>query len=134
MDIRGFAADHFGHFSPYDIANLLFAMVAATFLGYAMARWGGGKRGQELRALAVWAGLAALGVGFVRAQLPLAVAFLALVLLAKGNEASKHDRLLLFASLVLGVGCGSGATLVTIVLTLPFLLIVRWAFGPAVKD
>lgn len=134
MDIRGFATDHFGHFSPYDIPNLLFSVIAAAALGYAMARWGGGKRGTDLRVLALWAGTAALGVGLVRAQLPLAVAMLALVVLARGDGGTRQDRVLLFASLMLGLGCGSGASLVTLAVALPFVLVVRWAFGPAARD
>lgn len=131
MDLLGFVADHLGHFSPYDVPNLLFSVLVATLLGYALGRWGGGKRGADLRALALWSGSAALAVGFVRTQLPLAVVFLALVLLAKGNDAPRNDRALLFTALVLGLGCGSGATLVTLATALPVVLIVRWAFGAA---
>ncbi len=129
MDIMGFVVDNMGHFGPFDLPNLLFAVFMATFLGYALARWGGGKRGAELRTLALWAGASALAVGFVRTQLPLAVVLLALVLLAKGNDGPKQERPLLFGSLVLGMGCGSGASLVALALAVPFILVVRWAFG-----
>jgi hypothetical protein len=133
MDLMGFVADHLGHFSLYDIPNLLFAVLVATALGYVLGRWGGEKRGTELRALALWAGSAALAVGFVRTQLPLAVVLLALVVLAKGNDANREDRVLLFGALVLGLGCGSGASLVTVAVAVPFVLVVRWAFAGAGK-
>ncbi len=133
MDLLDFVADHFGHFSPYDIPNLLFAVLVASTLGYVLGRWGGGKDGPDLRALALWAGTSALAVGFVRTQLPLAVVLLAFVILVKGNEAPRQDRVLLFGSLVFGLGCGSGASLVTIALAVPFVLVVRWAFGGAGK-
>lgn len=135
MDLKGFVADHMGHFSPFDLPNILFSVVAALVLGYALARWGGGRSGSEVRSLALWAALSALGVAFVRSQLPLAIAFLALVLLAKGQEGRPQDRVLVFGSLVLGLGCGSGATLVTILVAIPFVLLVRWAFGkPATNN
>jgi hypothetical protein len=34
---------------------------------------------------------------------------------------------LLFAALVVGMGCGSGASLVTALMALPLVLVVRWA-------
>ena len=134
MDLKGFIADHMGHFSPFDLPNILFSVVAALVLGYALARWGGGRSGSELRTLALWAAASALGVALVRSQLPLAIAFLALVLLAKGQDARPQDRVLVFGSLMLGLGCGSGATLVTLIVAIPFILLVRWAFGKPVND
>lgn len=128
MDIMGFLADHMGHFSLYDIPNLLFAVLLATLLGYLLGRVGGQVRGTELRALALWAGSAALAAALVRSQLPLAVLLLAFVLLVKNNDSATRDRVLLFGALVLGLGCGSGASLVTLVVAIPFILVVRWAF------
>ena len=52
MDITGFLADHMGHFSLYDIPNLLFAVLLATLLGYVLARAGGRVQGAEANAAA----------------------------------------------------------------------------------
>jgi len=129
MDVLGFVMDHMGTFSPYDIPNLLFAMLVASLLGYLLARVGAGLTGSDARALVLWAAAAALAAGLVRAQLPLAVALLALMVLVKGNEGPRQDRVLVFCALVLGLGCGSGATLVMLAVAVPFILVVRWAFG-----
>ena len=68
-----------------------------------------------------------LAVVFVRAQLPLAVALVALVLLVRPQVADQGGRVLLTASVVIGLGCGSGATLIVGALFLPMLLVARWA-------
>lgn len=129
MDAIGFVMDHLGHFAPLDIVNLLFAVLVATLLGYLLARLGGRRSPAQAKELALWAAISALGTGLVRAQLPLAVALLALVLLAKGREGGRAGQVLLFGALVIGLGCGSGASLVMLVVALPFILVIRWAFG-----
>jgi len=68
-----------------------------------------------------------LGVGFVRAQFPLAVSLLALVLLLRSQEVPASERLSLFGALVIGLGCGSGASLIVVAVFLPFLMLARWA-------
>ncbi|MEO8590194.1 MAG: hypothetical protein ABI432_12545 [Flavobacteriales bacterium] len=127
MDVLGFVADNMGHFTLYDIPNVFFMMFAGAFLGYALARWGGRSHVGNARVLALWAATAALAAAFVRAQLPLAVLLLALVLLVKGEGASIRERLLLFGALVLGAGCGSGAALIMFLVAVPYILLVRWA-------
>ncbi|MBK7381863.1 MAG: hypothetical protein IPI81_00790 [Flavobacteriales bacterium] len=129
MDVFGFVMDHMGQFAPYDIPNLLFAVLSAAVLGYAMARWGAGASGPDARALVLWAASAALGTGFVRSQLPLAVGLLALVVLAKGNDGPRQERVLVFSALIFGLGCGSGASLIALAVGIPYILVVRWAFG-----
>lgn len=129
MDAIGFVMDHLGHFAPIDIVNLLFAMLVATLLGYLLGRLGARQTPIEARELALWAGLSAMGAGLVRAQLPLAVVLLALVLLSKGREGGRAGQVLVFAALIMGLGCGSGASLVMLVVALPFILVIRWAFG-----
>ena len=56
----------------------------------------------------------------------------ALVLLVRPQMTERSDRLTLVASLVIGLGCGSGATLIVGALFLPMLLVARWvtAFDP----
>ena len=130
MDLMGFVADHMGHFSLYDVPNLLFAVLLASLLGFLLARVGAGTGGPEARSLALWAGTTALAVGLVRAQLPLAIALLAVVLIAGPVTSERRDRALFFGALVMGLGCGSGAALITLAVALPYLFVVRWAFGP----
>lgn len=130
MDVLGFVADHMGHFTLYDVPNLLFAVLLASLLGYLLARVGAGIGGPEARSLALWAGTTALAVGFVRAQLPLAIALLAIVLITGPITSERRDRALFFGALVMGLGCGSGAALITVAVAIPYLFVVRWAFGP----
>jgi len=132
MDLRGFVADHMGHFALYDVPNAAFAMLVAALLGLVMGRLGLRQGALAARSAALWSALATLTVVFVRAQLPLAVALVALVLLVRPQMTERSDRLTLVASLVIGLGCGSGATLIVGALFLPMLLVARWvtAFDP----
>jgi len=127
MDVKGFVSDHMGHFSLYDIPNVLFMILMAALLGYALARFGGREQGRDARSLALWAATAALATAFVRAQLPLAIVLLAIVLLAKGDGATARERVLLFGAMVLGLGCGSGAALIMFLAAIPYIILVRWA-------
>ena len=129
MDIKGFLADHMGHFSPYEIPHVLFAFLFAALLAWVAAVVGAGSRGATARRLAVWAGTAALGVAFVRMQLPIAVALVAILLLVRPAAFDQRDRSLLFGALVIGLGCGSGASLIVAALFIPYLLLLRWAFA-----
>lgn len=133
MDIMGFAMDNMGQFTLYDLPNALFMVLVAALLGYLLARWGGRETAQKARQLALWAGLSAVGVALVRAQLPLAVALVALVLLVRPQAPSAPDRLSVLAAVLIGLGCGSGATVVTVVLFLPVLGLFRWASAAGAK-
>ena len=128
MDVMGFISDHMGHFSLYDIPNVLFMVLLAAFLGYLLGWFGGRVQGSEARSMALWAATTALAAAFVRAQLPLAVVLLAIVLLVKGQGATNRERLLLFGAMVVGLGCGSGAGLIMLIASIPYILLVRWAF------
>lgn len=129
MDVKGFLLDQLGHFSPYDIPALVFAVLLAALLGLALAKFGLRSTVAEARTLAVWAALTALAFGLVRSQLPLAVGVLALVLLLRGRGEEGPDRLPLFGALLLGMGCGVSAGLVTVVIAVPVILLLRWAFA-----
>ncbi|HRH38790.1 MAG TPA: hypothetical protein PK760_10620, partial [Flavobacteriales bacterium] len=85
----GFLADNMGHFGPFDIANLLFAVLMAALLGFVLARFGCMVNGIEARSTSLWSAVMALAAGFVRTQLPLAVILLALVLLVRRGDESK---------------------------------------------
>lgn len=126
MDIKGFMMDHMGHFSMYDVAGLLFAMVVAIGLGYLTGRttgdpdpWGG---------YAIWAGAAALAAALVGTQLSLGLVLVAVLLLVR-PEVPMARRPGVALSLVFGLGCGGGAALITVVAALPLLLLLRWSKG-----
>lgn len=127
MDLKGFAADHMGHFTLYDVPNTAFALLVAALLGLLMGRVGLRMDAAGARRAALWSALSTLAVVFVRAQLPLAVALVALVLLVRPQVTERGERGLLTASVVIGLGCGSGATLIVGALFLPMLLVARWA-------
>jgi hypothetical protein len=127
MDLKGFAADHMGHFTLYDVPNAAFALLVAALLGLVMGRVGLRQGASGARSAALWSALATLAVVFVRAQLPLAVALVALFLLVRPQMTERSERLPLIASVVIGLGCGSGATLIVGALFLPMLLVARWA-------
>ena len=127
MDLKGFAADHMGHFTLYDVPNMLVALLLSALLAYLLAALGMRTAAPQARHLALWAAVAALGVGFVRAQFPLAVSLLALVLLLRSQEVPASERLSLFGALVIGLGCGSGASLIVVAVFLPVLMLARWA-------
>ena len=127
MDLKGFAADHMGHFTLYDVPNMLVALLLSALLAYLLAALGMRTAAPQARHLGLWAAVAALGVGFVRAQFPLAVSLLALVLLLRSQEVPASERLSLFGALVIGLGCGSGASLIVVAVFLPVLTLARWA-------
>lgn len=127
MDIAGFVVDHMGHFSAVDLPRVLFALVMAALLTWVLA-WLQGSDGRiHQRGLVLWAVLAAAGTILVRGQLPVAVVFLALVLLVRPRVGEQVPTGLLFAALVVGMGCGSGASLVTALVAVPLVLVARWA-------
>jgi hypothetical protein len=127
MDFTGFVVDHMGHFTMYDLPGAIFALVMAAILTLVLTVIMGGEARSSARELVVWSSSAALALVLVRGQLPVAVAFLALVLLARPGGDERQRGVLFFAALIIGMGCGSGAALVTAVLTVPFALVGRWA-------
>ena len=131
MDVKGFIIDQLGHFSAYDLPEVLFVIVVAAFLGYILARWGARQTGTALKQMAFWAAAAALAAVFVRSQLPMAALMLAAAVLAGKRGQELGNDALFFSVLVVGIGCGSGATVVVVLALIPYLFLMRWAFGPA---
>lgn len=127
MDIKGFLMDHVGHFGLPQIGGLLFAVIVAALLGWVLGSVAARTQAHTARELALWSATTAFAVGMVRSQLPLALALVAIALLASVGRSEGRPGLLRTGALVLGLGCGSGATLVTLVVALPYFLIVRWA-------
>ena len=133
MDVKGFVVDQLGHFSVYDLPEVLFVIVVAALLGYALARFGARQTGTVLKQMAFWAAAAALAAVFVRSQLPMAALMLAAAVLA-GKRSYEMGNDALFSVLVVGIGCGSGATVVVVLAMIPYLFLMRWAFGPASRS
>lgn len=129
MDISGLIADHMGHFAVKDAVNILVAVLFASLMATVLGMWGARKPQRDARRLGLWSGLAAAGVGLVKAQLPLAVALLALALLVRPLRDADEDRVLHWSALVIGIGCGSGASLVTLLLLPMLLFLFRWALA-----
>lgn len=130
MDLKGVIADQLGHFSPYDIPEVLFVLLASALFGFVAAVLGARERGEVARRMALWAAAAALATAFVRSQLPIAVLMLAAAVLVGKRGSPVRDDGLFFSVLAIGVGCGSGATVVVGMAMIPFLFIMRWALKP----
>lgn len=130
MDLKGIIADHMGHFSVYDVPNLLVVLVAALVFGFITARLGARLQGDEARKAALWASLGALAAALVRSQLPLAVLVLAAAVLVGKREGAGAGTTQL-TMLLIGIGCGSGAAVIVGLALLAFIPILRWtALGP----
>lgn len=130
MDLKGAVADHMGHFSLYDIPGVLFVLLAATLIGYGVAWWGAGLRGADARQIAFWATAAALATALVRSQLPVAALVLAAAVIVGKRGPTMSDGVVLFSALAVGIGCGSGATIVVGLAMIPYLPLMRWALRP----
>lgn len=102
-------------------------LLLAAFLSWVVAFFGAGARGSEPRQFALWAATSALAVAFMRMQLPIAIALVAILLLVRPQASDARERILLFGALVIGLGCGSGAALVMSIAVIPYVLLVRWA-------
>jgi len=128
MDLKTFAMDHMGHFSVSDLPGVLFAVLLAALLGTVLAMVDARQERAQALELGLWSATAALAVTFAGFQLPLAVALLAISLIVRIEVGSGRERVLRFGALVLGLGCGGGAALVTAMVFIPYLLLVRWVF------
>lgn len=115
-----------GHFSVYDIPNLLFVLLASVVFGYLTSIWGARSNAEGARRAALWAGVGALAAGLVRSQLPLATLVLAAAVLVGSREEGDRgmDRIIM---LLIGIGCGSGATVIVGIALVLFIPIMRWA-------
>ena len=127
MDWRGFLADQMGFFTPADLPGV----VLVVLIG-AAAAWGLGRiaraSGATARELAVWGALSAFAVALVKGSLPMSVALVALAILVRADAGvDGRAKLLRTAAVVIGGGCGTGASLVVAVGLLPLALVMRWA-------
>lgn len=117
--------DHMGHFSAYDVPGLLFAILVASCIGYAVGRAVRDRSGAPM--LALWATTAALVTCFVGVQLSLAVIMAALVLLVRPATPRTTSSPAFLITLVLGGACGAGAALIALLVAVPVLVLLRWA-------
>lgn len=130
MDIKGVIADHMGHFSAYDIPNVLFVLVASLFFGFVTARWGARASLDRSKRAAMWATTSSLATALVRSQLPLATLVLAAAVLV-GRQPEERSESTLLTMLVIGIGCGSGASVIVGAALVLFIPIMRWTTGAA---
>lgn len=131
MDLMGLIADQLGFFTPQDLPGLALAVLFAAALAFMVGRVAGAAA-IEARQLALWAGVAALGVALVKGSVPFSIALVALALLVRveAGEGQRH-RVLKAMAVVLGGGCGTGAAIPVVVGLIPLALIARWALRDA---
>jgi hypothetical protein len=79
----------------------------------------------------VLASVVALAVALVRAQVPVAIALVAVALLFRPSAPAEgwRARLPQFAAVALGAACGSSAGIAAVVAFLPLVLLLRWALA-----
>lgn len=136
MDLKGLLADQMGAFTPYDIGGAVLALLLAALLGFVLGLIGRSPGAASPKQLAALAATTALAVLFVRASVPLAIALVGVALLVRPGIPEQRDaswRAFLFrlAAVVAGVGCGSSAAVVAVVLALPLALLLRWSVPDA---
>lgn len=124
--------DQMGHFTPYDIGTALMSMLFAALLAFVVAWLARADKDPAPRELAASAAVVALAVSLVRASVPMSICLVAVVLLMRGEVRTTGMRgvLLRLAALVIGLGCGSSASLIMLVLCIPLGLLLRWATTP----
>ena len=132
MDIRGIIADQLGHFSLEDVPSLLVAVLLAMLLGLfvpAALRPPGAPTGRES---AITAGLVALAAALVRSSLPVALVLVAALLLVGRSPREEDFRAWAcrLAAVVIGVGCGSGAALITVLTVVPVGVVAALLLRP----
>jgi uncharacterized membrane protein YccC len=131
MDLYGLLTDQMGHFTPADLWGLVLGMLLAALLAFGVGALVRGPEVPDARVLAVLAAVVALAVALVRAQVPLAIALVAVALLFKPSAPSEgwRSRLPQFIAVVLGAACGSSAGIAAVVAFLPLVLLLRWALA-----
>jgi len=119
-----------GYFSLYDIPNLFIAILAAALLTYLSGKLGLRANKAALLTLMAWSATVALGVGLVKGQLAFAVILAAILIVAKGYTPKEISGGALLMAMVIGLGCGSGATLITLVALVPLVILLRMTGKP----
>ncbi|MBK8339013.1 MAG: hypothetical protein IPK99_02920 [Flavobacteriales bacterium] len=127
MDWKGFLADQMGFFTPADLPGVVLVVLIGAAASWGLGRIAGAPA-QAARELAVWGGLAAFAVALVKGSLPMSVSLVALAVLVRADAGvDGKGKLLRTAAVVIGGGCGTGASLVVGVGLLPLALVMRWA-------
>lgn len=125
-------ADQMGAFTPYDIGNGVLALLLAALFAFVAGLIGRASGEGAPKHLAALAAVVALAVLFVRASVPLSIALVGVALLVRAGslvprEGAWRSSLPQLVAVVIGVGCGSGAALITLVLMVPVVLLLRWS-------
>ena len=122
--------DQFGDFGLDDIASMVFSMIAASvivfLLGFALKKK---KRSGIFNDMTLSA-LVAAAVRVVMGSLPLAAAFVAIILAARIFVEPKYfskNGLFTFIALIIGLICGARAVMVAIVVAIPLFLLLSIA-------
>ena len=127
MNFKGFLMDHLGFFAPHQLMNAVVSVLIAGLIGFVLARWGGRRDGRSARQMALWSAVAALALVFVKTNLPLAVAFVGVILMGREALPRTGPSALFVGALLLGGACGAGASIGALILSVPFFLLLRWA-------
>ena len=130
MDWKGTVLDNMGYFSLYDIPNLFVAILAASLLTYLTAKFGLRANRADLAILMGLSSTVALGVGLVKGQLVFAVILAAILIVSKGYTPKEISGGALLLAMIIGLGCGSGATLITLVALIPLVILLRMTGKP----
>ena len=132
MDIRGVIADQLGHFTLEDVPSLLLAALLAMLLGWFVPSALSPSSGPTERESAITAALVALAAALVRSSLPIALVLVAALLLVGRPPRDQDFRgwACRLAAVVIGVGCGSGAALITVLTMVPVGVVAALLLRP----
>jgi hypothetical protein len=120
MDVKAFIADNLNGFSFADIPLFLFQLFVAAFWAFLLRMIYVRKFKEEgdsefANWLVILAVTVAAVTAMVKASVPLAIGFVAAVLLVRWRSEAKKvsEAMSLFLTIGIGIGCGAGHTILT---------------------
>ncbi len=131
-EIKTFVADNLSGFSPKSIPNFIFSFLICAFLAYVLGRlyvkYGNSlsNRKSFARNFLVLAITTMFIISVVKSSLALSLGLVGALSIVRFRSAIKEPEELtyLFLTIAIGLGCGAGLTILTIIAFIGFALII----------